>query len=103
MRSFADRPLSIQLRSLLSAGMIDAAVAASDPMGCILAHTRGELSIAAWLRDSPLWPAIEKALKVDPKDRYPDAAAFVDALEEALDGGGTLWTRSMNWLQALSH
>jgi eukaryotic-like serine/threonine-protein kinase len=51
----------------------------------------------------PLETVCLRALSKHAEDRYPDAGAFAEALEEALGGGGTLWERSMSWLQALSH
>lgn len=42
------------------------------------------------------------ALSKHPDDRYQDAAAFVEALEEARDGRGTFWSRSVSWIQALA-
>jgi len=50
----------------------------------------------------PLETVCLRALSKHAEDRYPDAGAFALALEEALAGGGTLWTRSLSWLQAFS-
>ncbi len=60
------------------------AVGTHNPALCLIFHSRGDLDIPAELRSSPLGPVLQRALALDPADRFPDAAALLDALN-ALD------------------
>lgn len=46
----------------------------------LMAHCSGQLPVPANLLDSPLGPVIRRSLALQPTARYPDAAAFRDAL-----------------------
>ncbi len=56
------------------------AVGARDPVGCVMAHTRGLLQIPQWIKDGPLWSVIQQAVARDPALRYPNAKALSEAL-----------------------
>lgn len=57
-------------------------VNAATPVAIAVAHTSGQHDIDARLRASPLGPLIEKALKVDPSERFPNAHAMLRALQQ---------------------
>lgn len=60
------------------------AVTGRSPYECMLKHCRGELELSEDVRDSPYFPMIERATKLDPDERYPDAGSFAQALLFAL-------------------
>lgn len=57
-----------------------------NPWQCALKHATGELRIPSVLLDGELGPILSKALEFDPKERYPDALAFADAVDEVDPG-----------------
>ncbi len=59
-----------------------AVVDSPDPYLCLLKHCQGDLEIPRPLLNSPLAPIIMRSLALDPAQRYPDAHAFRDALEQ---------------------
>lgn len=51
-----------------------------NPWTCALMHVSRDLIVPTSLMNSPLGPIIDRALAVDPNDRYPDGRAFAEAL-----------------------
>jgi len=62
----------------------------------MLMHGRAERRPSTRGVDAELRPVLDKALAPDPADRYPDAAAFLAALEESATRryGATWWTQA---------
>ena len=60
------------------------AVTGESPYDCLMQHVRGDLAVPSVLRDGPLGPVLARALALDPRDRFADAAQMRDALA-ALD------------------
>lgn len=56
-------------------------VEASHTIACCEAHIKG-VSLSPLLTTSPWGGLLQRAIARDPKHRYPDAAAFCDALKE---------------------
>ena len=56
------------------------AVDSTNPLECIVRHSRGDLHVDPSLTRTPLGPILARALALDPAQRYPDAAAFAAAL-----------------------
>ena len=54
------------------------------PTMCIMRHLSGQLTIPPEILSGPLGPVLRKALATGYRERYPDADAFLDALD-ALD------------------
>lgn len=52
----------------------------------LMLHLNHEIQVPPPFAGTPLQPVILKACARDPDDRYPDAAAFYDALEASLSG-----------------
>ncbi len=57
------------------------AVEADGPMGYLLAHCMGRLNIDPRFFETDLGKACQKAIAINPDDRYQTAAEFADALE----------------------
>lgn len=57
------------------------AVVAETSMQYLLKHCAGDVDIPEELQDTPLGAVLAKALAVDHLERYPDCAAFREALE----------------------
>jgi serine/threonine protein kinase len=55
---------------------------ADSPMACIYQHIQGDFEIPDPILQSPLGPLILRAIDRNPRDRFPDAAAFRRALEK---------------------
>ncbi len=55
-------------------------VAESSPFRCLMIHSAGQLEIPDEILESPLGPVVQRALTLQPEDRYLDAAAFAEAL-----------------------
>lgn len=55
-------------------------IEAETPYMFLLAHAKGELNLPDALREGPLGEVMLKALHLNPQQRFPDAAAFRDAL-----------------------
>lgn len=53
----------------------------ANPIACMMALSKGDLEIAAEVRDGPVGPLIEVALAHDYKKRFADASAFSAALQ----------------------
>lgn len=57
-----------------------AVVEGETPWKCTLMHVSRELSVPLDLMKSPLGPVIERALALDPSDRFADGLEFAEAL-----------------------
>jgi len=70
-----------QMGLILVEALTGVVVVQSDDLYVVLmAHCSGQLPVPANLLDSPLGPVIRRSLALQPTARYPDAAAFRDAL-----------------------
>lgn len=56
-------------------------VDAATPVAIAVAHTSGQHDISDRLRASPLGPFLDKALRVDPSERFQNASEMLRALE----------------------
>lgn len=75
--------MGLVLNELLSG---EPSVEAHNFYGYVIRHIRGDLNLSADLLASPLGPVLRRATACDPAQRYPDAKAFLEGLEEALAG-----------------
>ena len=55
-------------------------VESTSALNCIIKHRQGDLEVPVPLMQSPLGPILEKALELDPTDRYTNGDAFWEAL-----------------------
>jgi eukaryotic-like serine/threonine-protein kinase len=56
------------------------AITGESPYDCLVQHISGDLAVPAALRDGPLGAVINRALALDPRDRYADAGEMRKAL-----------------------
>jgi len=56
-----------------------------NPLNCVMIHGNGELEIPDFIRLSRYGQIIDRALSLEPEDRYPNAIAFRNALAEAFE------------------
>ncbi len=72
-----------QMGLILVEALTGTPVVADDaPWHCAVIHSNGDLDIPASLQQSPLGPILDRALALDPADRFKDAADFAAALSK---------------------
>ena len=79
--------LDVYAMGLVLAEMLtgEPVVQAQNVYGYVIRHIRGDLDFSPQLKASPLWPTIALATARDVRQRYPDAKAFLESLEEAIN------------------
>ncbi len=107
--------LDVYAMGLVLAEMISGSpvVQAENLYGYVIRHIRGELNFAPGLLSDPLMPVLRRATARNLEDRYPDAGAFLEGLEGALERPSVMITSgslahgavtgSMSDVQLMSH